>query len=31
MRDDSAIVSIYDESGMEIENLETLFTEEGMQ
>ena len=30
MRDDSAIASIYDDSGMEIENLEILFSEEGM-
>jgi len=30
MRCDSAVASIYDESGLEIENLEVLFTEEGM-
>lgn len=30
MRCDSAIASVYDESGLEIENLEVLFTEEGM-
>ena len=30
MRCDGAIASVYDESGLEIENLEVLFTEEGM-
>ena len=29
MRCDSAMASIYDESGLEIENVELLFTEEG--
>lgn len=31
MRCDSAIASVYDESGLEIENLEILFTEEGIR
>ena len=30
MRCDGAIASVYDESGLEIENLEVLYTEEGM-
>ena len=30
MRCDSAMAAIYDESGLEIENIEMLFTEEGM-
>ena len=29
LRSDSGIASIYDESGVEIENAELLFTEEG--
>ena len=31
MRCDSAIASIYDEVGLEIENVEILFTHEGMK
>ncbi len=30
MRRDSAIASIYDETGIEIENAEILFTQEGI-
>ena len=29
LRYDSAVASIYDEAGVEIENAEVLFTEEG--
>ena len=31
LRVDSGIASIYDEAGLEIENAELLFTEEGLQ